>query len=190
MAKKQITGIEKYLNTDDEHFNEHAFDFYKDLMKKDLFEKPEMAFAIFNEQIEPLVKNWNYPVKAFDQLKAVLEKQCDTDAQKVFLYDWIKGYLELTESEVDTWQVENLIQIEIKRLKKSTQLDKPDHPATNDLRERLKTIMLNELDKLPETLEGLEEKPRLELLIKLMPFVFPKVQNVHHTVGESSTFRF
>jgi len=55
---------------------------------------------------------------------------------------------------------------------------------TNDLRDKLKSIMQKEFEKLPETLEKLEPKERINILCKLMPFVFPKVEAVHPTQGE------
>ena len=55
---------------------------------------------------------------------------------------------------------------------------------TNGLRETLKTIMKKELEKLPETLEALEPKERLNIICKLMPFVFPRVESIHPKEGE------
>jgi hypothetical protein len=55
---------------------------------------------------------------------------------------------------------------------------------TMGLRESLKTIMQKEIERLPETLESLEPKERLNVLCKLMPFIFPKVESVHPTEGE------
>lgn len=55
---------------------------------------------------------------------------------------------------------------------------------TNNLRETLKTIMQKEIEKLPETLETLDPKERLNVVCKLMPYVFPKVETVHSTDGE------
>lgn len=59
---------------------------------------------------------------------------------------------------------------------------------TMDLRETLKTVMQKEMQKLPETLETLEPKERLNVLCKLMPYVFPKVETVHSKEGEPFTF--
>ena len=59
---------------------------------------------------------------------------------------------------------------------------------TNDLRYKLKSIMQKEIEKLPETLEALEPKERINILCKLMPFVFPKVEAVHPKEGEPFTF--
>ncbi len=60
---------------------------------------------------------------------------------------------------------------------------------TNDLRECLKQIMQQEIEKLPATLESLEPKERLNIICKLMPFVFPKVETVHITEGEDVIYR-
>lgn len=55
---------------------------------------------------------------------------------------------------------------------------------TMTVRETLKAIMQKEIEKLPAHLETLEPKERLNILCKLMPFVFPKVENIHATDGE------
>lgn len=59
---------------------------------------------------------------------------------------------------------------------------------TNNLRETLKTIMQKEIEKLPETLEALDPKERLNVVCKLMPYVFPKVETVHSKEGEPLQF--
>jgi len=59
---------------------------------------------------------------------------------------------------------------------------------TMGLRETLKAIMQNEIEKLPETLEALEPKERINVVCKLMPYVFPKVEAVHPKEGEPFTF--
>ena len=59
---------------------------------------------------------------------------------------------------------------------------------TNNLRETLKNIMQKEIEKLPETLETLDPKERLNVVCKLMPYVFPKVETVHPTEGEPLQF--
>ncbi len=46
---------------------------------------------------------------------------------------------------------------------------------TTELRKTLKTVVASELESLPGTLEQLQPKERLELLIKLLPFCMPKV---------------
>ncbi len=60
----------------------------------------------------------------------------------------------------------------------------PDQVLTESLRERLKTVMQKEIERLPETLEALEPKERINIICKLMPFVFPKVESVSMSTGE------
>lgn len=61
---------------------------------------------------------------------------------------------------------------------------------TTDLRNTLKSMFQKELEKLPETLELLEPKERLNILCKLMPYVMPKTGSVNYWVGEPDTNDF
>lgn len=55
---------------------------------------------------------------------------------------------------------------------------------TKDLRNQLKQLVKKELEQLPDTLENMEPKERMEIILKLMPFVLPKVSAVSHSLGE------
>lgn len=59
-------------------------------------------------------------------------------------------------------------------------------PRTLDLRDRLKSIVESELDRLPKLLDGLNDKERLDVILKLMPIVMPKTKSVEHYKGEPS----
>jgi len=67
-------------------------------------------------------------------------------------------------------------------------MNRKEQVLTNGLRETLKRIMQNEIDKLPGTLDALEPKERINIVCKLMPYVFPKVEAVHPKEGEPFTF--
>ena len=56
--------------------------------------------------------------------------------------------------------------------------------VTKELRTLLKDILYQELEEIQERLELLKPKEKLELLIKLMPYVLPKVTSVSHTANE------
>ena len=56
--------------------------------------------------------------------------------------------------------------------------------VTSELRDSLKQLIDGELIGLSERLEELEPKERVELLIKLLPYIMPKVQTVSHTQDE------
>ena len=58
---------------------------------------------------------------------------------------------------------------------------------TCGLRDTLKIIMQNEIEQLPKTLEGLEPKERINIVCKLMPYVFPKTKTISSSVGEPFT---
>ncbi|MFN5886868.1 MAG: hypothetical protein ACK438_02750 [Flavobacteriales bacterium] len=55
---------------------------------------------------------------------------------------------------------------------------------TKELRSVLKEVVFNELENLEERLDQLESKERIELVIKLMPYVFPKMESATHTINE------
>jgi len=50
---------------------------------------------------------------------------------------------------------------------------------TTEMREKLKAIVDNELQNLDVTLMRLSEKDRLEIIVKLLPFILPKMTEVN-----------
>ena len=55
---------------------------------------------------------------------------------------------------------------------------------TKEIRTVLKDLIYKELDEIQEHLDSLEPKQRIELLIKLIPFILPKVDKIGHTYNE------
>ena len=55
---------------------------------------------------------------------------------------------------------------------------------TKELRSVLKDVLYQELEQIQTHIDTLKPKERVELLIKLMPFVLPKVTSVSHTTNE------
>ena len=55
---------------------------------------------------------------------------------------------------------------------------------TKVMRSVLKDVLYEDLEALQERLDTLKTKERVELLIKLMPYVLPKVTSVSHTTNE------
>jgi hypothetical protein len=60
---------------------------------------------------------------------------------------------------------------------------------TIDLRENLKRLVERELHALPEMMEGMEPKDRINVICKLLPFVMPKVEAVKSDYGEPTDLR-
>ncbi len=61
---------------------------------------------------------------------------------------------------------------------------KTNEVLTKGLRATLKEMFANELDKIPGYLNELEAKERLDYLLKIMPFVLPKVDKIDYSNGE------
>lgn len=55
---------------------------------------------------------------------------------------------------------------------------------TSEMRAILKNIMLNRLSNIDELLDQLPPKEQIDILIKLMPYVFPKLETVSHKTNE------
>tara|TARA_Y100000768_G_C23961317_1_gene675531 strand:- start:1529 stop:1771 length:243 start_codon:yes stop_codon:yes gene_type:complete len=55
---------------------------------------------------------------------------------------------------------------------------------TKEIRTVLKDLIYKELDEIQEHLNSLEPKQRIELVIKLIPYVLPKVDSISHSANE------
>ncbi len=53
-----------------------------------------------------------------------------------------------------------------------------------ELRSALKDILYQELEEVQKRFNLLEPKERIELLIKLMPYILPRVTSISHTANE------
>ncbi len=49
---------------------------------------------------------------------------------------------------------------------------------TSEMRSILKQLIANELERLPATLESMEPEKRIDVILKLIPYVLPKVEPV------------
>lgn len=55
----------------------------------------------------------------------------------------------------------------------------------NELRQILKLFLRLEFERLPETVDELPPEKRLEFLVKVLPFILPKVNSVSCSMDES-----
>lgn len=53
-----------------------------------------------------------------------------------------------------------------------------------DLHAQLMQIVADELERLPETLGAMEPAARVKVLLKLLPYVAPKIETVGEEYGE------
>ena len=65
-----------------------------------------------------------------------------------------------------------------------------EQKTTKEIRTVLKTVINKELLNIETLFEGLPPKERLEIIVKLIPFVLPKVDNVNYSLGEPMDFGF
>lgn len=55
---------------------------------------------------------------------------------------------------------------------------------TREMREILKSVLDRELDRLPAMLAALPDDRRLDVILKLLPYVIPRPRNVSAAYGE------
>ncbi len=56
--------------------------------------------------------------------------------------------------------------------------------VTRELRSVLKQIVANELQQLQTTIQGMEPEKRIDVILKLIPYVLPKVEPVPMSIDE------
>jgi hypothetical protein len=56
--------------------------------------------------------------------------------------------------------------------------------TTKEIRNVLKNVIDNEINNIETSFKEITAKERLEILIKLIPYVLPKVENVQYSLGE------
>ena len=61
---------------------------------------------------------------------------------------------------------------------------------TKELRTIFKNIVYYELDSIEERLENLNERERIDVLLKLLPYVLPKIEKAHFSTHEPMEYDF
>ena len=61
---------------------------------------------------------------------------------------------------------------------------------TKEVRAVLKEVVFDEMSQIHLHFEKLDPKERIELLIKLIPYVCPKIQTASHSLNEPLDFNF
>lgn len=61
---------------------------------------------------------------------------------------------------------------------------------SKELRTVLKDVIYRELESIKERMEKLDPKERIELTIRMMPYVFPKLESISHTTDEPLDWGF
>lgn len=182
MNTNKIEALESYYKTENDHWNAFAFDTVKEVLRSGLFEDPELPLQIIDSATNIFIEQAETPLAAFHSFTAEMEKVKLSASQKLLIVKFLFDYLDITEYKgVDLFPIKSFLKglkgqltIETKSLK----------PLTQDIRETLKEMVQNELATMQETIKGLDPAQRLNILCKLIPFVLPKVESIHHREGE------
>lgn len=188
MNTKEIEALESYYKTENEYWNGFIFEMLCAVIKQGQFENIEQPLKIFDAGTEIFMEHYKKPLKAVQLFTSELEKFKFNQSQKLFIYEWLCKYLKETDfEEIDLSQIKELLESHRDKLKSESQ---PLKPLTKNIREMLKEMMQKEFEALPETLKGIDPVQRLNILCKLIPFILPKVESVHHELNEPNDYDF
>lgn len=183
--------LESYYQTENDWHNSKIVELIAAIKEKSNFEELQPALDLYNLGIGSFTENPDSPIKVIKILDKRIHQLGLNETQSVFILEKIKGYLQYTsfeDNDIEEDRQELFMKIfnaEIKAKKSKLEKDKPKQPNVDSLRVNLKEILHKELEKLPEYLEGLEPRQKLNYLCKLMPYVLPKVQTVDSEKGEN-----
>jgi len=182
MKTKEIEKIESLIKTENEYWNKYSISMLCETIQQGQFETLETPLQLFSNSIDLFTDISEHPFQAVQQFADELDKNKLTPVQKLFIYNWVCKFLQNSQfNEIDIKPIADLLNSQRERLKAETQ----SLPVlTKNIRETLKEMLQKELEQLPATLKDLEPVQRLNILCKLMPFVLPKVESVHHSQGE------
>jgi hypothetical protein len=174
MKAEQITALENYFKTKNEHWNGYTFEMLCEVLQQGKFENLELPLQLFTEAESVFTRHHETPLQAVQQFAGELDKHKLSAAQKIFVCERILKYLKETEYDFDLTPIKNLLKSQNEKLKAENE---PKKPQVKNLRETLKEIMQKEIEQLPETLKELEPAQRLNIICKLAPFVLPKIES-------------
>jgi len=181
--KKTPTAVTDFADT---HDGNQAKAVYLAAIETETFPDPVQPLQTFTDLRTALMQVSDSPAKVipvFEQHTAGM-----TEAQKLFVAQKVKHYFANTvfggdEADEES-EGERLMGIVEPLCAYIARLERAALPKVRDIRATLKELFRAEIERLPEALNGLEEKDRLVFLCKLMPFVLPKVEAVAATKGE------
>ena len=189
---KEVKTLESYFQTSNDWHNEKSVAVIAEIKRKGLFEEMQTPMDLYNLGIEAFEKDPDSPIKAVEILNQAFAKQGFQEEQSLFILEKIEHYLSYTVwEEIAEEKKEIFLTIfkaEVSSRKGELAKKKPPKPEVQNLRMNLKEILNKELEKLPEYLEELETKDKLNFICKMMPFVLPKVQTVDSEYGEKPSF--
>lgn len=189
MAKKMT--LESYYQTDNDWHNEHIIKLIASIREKGLFTDVLPALELYNFALEGFLKEVKAPLKVIEAVEQAAHKLKLEAGQVLYILEEITAYIDRTDWETDGIEDQDrdnfvkLFKAEIVYRKNLLNKDIPPKPEVKNLRQDLKAILQNELQNLPEYLERLEPKDKLNFICKLMPFVLPKVLSIQAEKGES-----
>lgn len=170
MSKRKTGAAEAAIHTNNEHWNGYALAFLCKAKEGGKFPDLDKAMDLYGDVLAMIQHYHDQPLRGDREAEAMLEKAGMNKEQRLEINLAAYTYLKGSEFDVD-------LSVGIALLKGRTKA-KEAEPWTKGTREGLQELVRRELADLPETLKALDPKDRIATLCKLLPYVFPKLNNV------------
>lgn len=182
MSKRKNGAAEAAIATENEHFNGYALAFLCKAKEGGKFPDLDKAMGLYCEVLGTIQVHHDEPLKGDRAADALMDKAGMNEEQRRDIYQAVYAYLKGSEFDVD-------LSVGIALLKGRTKA-KDAEPWTKGTREGLQELVRRELAELPETLKALEPRDRIATLCKLLPYVFPRLNNVESKEAKRDAWPF
>ncbi|WP_242093613.1 hypothetical protein [Aestuariivivens sediminicola] len=190
MNTKEVQALESYFKTENDHWNGYAFEMICEVLQKGNFENPETPLKLFSKSIDIFTEHFETPLKAIQLFESETDNQKIDTVQKLFVFEWVYKYVRFSVFDnADMDEIKDLLKSQTERLK--VEMNKqPEYnkPLVGNMRETLKNFVQKELEQITETFKDLTPVQKFNVLCKLMPYVFPKVESISSKEGEPFSF--
>ncbi|MEZ4806622.1 MAG: hypothetical protein R2815_04020 [Flavobacteriales bacterium] len=182
MSKRKAGLAEQLVSTENPHFNSYALAFLCKAKEGGKFPDLDKAMDLYSDVVAMVQHYHDQPLRGDREAEAMLEKAGMNEEQRLAIYQAAHTYVKGSEFDVD-------LSVGIALLKGRTKA-KEAEPWSKGTREGLQELVRRELAELPETLKALEPKDRIATLCKLLPYVFPKLNNVEGKEEQPTAWGF
>lgn len=133
-STNKLETVEKYFNTENDHYNEHTFALYQEAQEKKLFKDLEIPLRLFSDYEDIFVTNRTKFLQVSKQFVEVMEKEKLSNKQQVFILEhlisWFTGTT-FSDDDGKTYSVKNIadhLENECERLLPSQKQSSTDNP--------------------------------------------------------------
>ncbi len=188
MSNNKITAIEQLLKSNNDWYDKHVFSVYCKMIDKEYYKDAGKALSVYVKFLSAFLNNLEQPITAMEEAEKIVKAEKYNNSQMLLMYEKANSYISSSEFDYNTKDLTSLLEIHTNKLLEQYFEENPSTPDREFIGTTIRKYVFKELEKLPETLDQLEPKERINALSKLLPYVVSKYA-MKDEEGTSS-FRF